>query len=174
VQALSGIESATLEGHKLELAAMLLRSGGGIRVRAFGTSMLPTIWPGDILLIQSTFPDELAPGDVVLVKGEKSILIHRLVKSNGPDWITRGDAMTHNDPAVAPADVLGRVSRIHRGNSLLPARRQIRRLQRVLGWMLCHSQICRRVALHIHSVWCDPGAHQTFAVPLDQRGSPAN
>jgi hypothetical protein len=171
VQTVGSIVRATLEEHKLELATSLLRSGGRIRIKALGTSMLPSIWPGDTLLIESTLTDELTRGDVVLVKREKRILIHRLVNRSGPRWTTRGDAMPQNDPAVAAADILGRVSAIQRGGHVITPKGRVPLLQRMLAWVLCYSQNCRRVALHIHSVRCDRSAHRTFAVALDQRGS---
>jgi hypothetical protein len=111
---------------------------------------------------------------VVLVKREKRILVHRLANKNGPYWITRGDAMPQNDPAVASADILGRVSAIQRGRHVITPKGRVPLLQRMLSWILCYSQICRRVALHIHAVWCDRSDHQTFAAPLDQRSSQTN
>ena len=171
MQRVSGIEIATLEEHKLELAAELLRSGGSIRVRAFGTSMLPTIWPGDILQIESKACDESALGDVILVKRERSILIHRLVNKDGKQWITRGDAMPQNDPPVAPADVLGRVSRIRRRNWVLQASGRIQPLERALAWLICHSQTCRKIALLIHSVQMDRSSRQIDEIPF-AHGSP--
>lgn len=173
MQRVGSIAKEPREEHKLELATSVLRSGGRIRIKALGTSMLPSIWPGDILLIESTLTDEFTHGDVVLVKREKSILIHRLVNKNGPQWITRGDAMPQNDPPASPADILGKVSEIRCGARVITPKGPVPLLQRMLAWMLCHSQICRRVALHIHSVWRDRSAYQTFAVPLDQSSSQA-
>jgi hypothetical protein len=36
-----------------ELVADVLRAGGEARVRVMGTSMLPALWPGDILVIHA-------------------------------------------------------------------------------------------------------------------------
>ena len=51
------------EGHKLDLAVEVLRSSGAIRLQALGTSMLPSIWPGDVLLIQRRELGQVRPGD---------------------------------------------------------------------------------------------------------------
>jgi signal peptidase I len=164
---------AAVEQQKLELATMLLRSGGTIRIRAFGTSMLPTIWPGDIILIEGSACDRLARGDVVLIKREESIVVHRLINTDYPQWSTRGDAMPQNDPPVRPGDVLGRVREIHRGTRVIIANGQVRPHQRMLAWILCHSWLCRRAALRAHSVWRDRKVHQ-ICEGLLQQGSSAN
>lgn len=172
VQVLSDITA--VDEYKIELAAEILRSGGTIRIRALGTSMLPTIWPGDILQIESKPWDELAVGDVVLVKREKRVLIHRLVKNDGPYCITRGDAMPQDDPPVAAADVLGRVTKIERCNRAREPKKRVLPVQRVLAWALCRWQICRNVALRAHAVRCERGLHQTAKMLLERERSQAD
>jgi len=154
----------TLEAEKLELALELLHSMGTIRIRALGTSMLPTIWPDDVLHIERRQGGELAAGDVVLVKREKSVLIHRLVKNDAPRWLIRGDAVGQNDPSVAWENILGRVTKIQRGNRIIECKRRITRVQRGLAWMLCHSRICRTAALRAYAAWCEPNPHEIAAV----------
>jgi signal peptidase I len=166
VQPFSEMPGATVEEHKIELAAEVLRSGGTIRIRAFGTSMLPTIWPGDILQIESKPWHEFEAGDVVLVKREKNILIHRLVSNDGLQWTTRGDAMPQDDPPVASADVLGRVAQIQRRNCVMEPKRRLMPVQRVLGWMLCHSHVCRGIGLCVHSLWDERGSHEIEEMSL--------
>src|SRR5579859_491569 len=100
--------------HKLDLAADVLRSGGAVRLQALGASMLPTIWPGDVLTIENKATEETVPGDIVLVARDQRFLIHRLIEKRGSQCITRGDSMPQNDAPVAEAQVLGRVSAIHR------------------------------------------------------------
>lgn len=155
-----------VDEYKIELATEILRSGGSIRVKALGTSMLPTIWPGDILQIERKPWDELAVGDVVLVKREKRVVIHRLVGSSGRRWVTRGDAMPQDDPPVAPDDVLGRVSQIERCNRATEPRRRVLLVQRVLAWVLCRWHICRNVAVRAHAARCERGLHPTAGMSL--------
>ena len=141
------------EQQKLELAASLLRSGGRVRIKALGASMLPTLWPGDLLTIENHARRELSAGDIVLVLRGEHILVHRLIRSmgqGGPRWITRGDAMPQNDPPVADPDVLGRVSCIYRKNRAIAPSRQLSLLNRAVGWLLCHSASARNLALRIH------------------------
>ena len=117
--------------------------------------MLPSLWPGDLLTIQSAAYDEIAPGDIVLVLRDDRFFIHRLVERRlGQDcllWITRGDAMPHNDPPAAASELLGRVASIRRGNrSFVPSRR-VSPLHSALAWMLCHWDRFRSLALRIHA-----------------------
>lgn len=146
---------------KLGLAAEMLRSRGTVQVKAWGTSMLPSAWPGDLLTIQGVTRDEIVEGDIVLVLRDNRFLIHRLVEKrrdeDGISWITRGDAMPHDDPAAAASEILGRVAGIRRGRrSFVPGRR-VPPLHFVLGWMLCRWERFRNVALRIHAARLQAG-----------------
>jgi len=67
-----------------ELATQVLQSSGELRLRVTGTSMLPAIWPGDILLISSRNIAEARPGDVVLFGREGRLVAHRVVEVRSP------------------------------------------------------------------------------------------
>jgi hypothetical protein len=140
---------------KLGLAAEMLRGRCSVQLTAMGTSMLPSVWPGDRLTIQSVTHDEAVPGDIVLVLRDKRFLIHRLVEKrqdqDGISWITRGDAMSHNDPPGAASELLGRVAGVRRGRrSFVPGRR-VALFDLALGWMLCRWDRARSLALRIHA-----------------------
>jgi Peptidase S24-like len=166
--------AAMIEEHKIDLAAQLLRSGDRIRIRALGTSMLPTIWPGDILHIESTPQNELAVGDVVLVKRESKIVIHRLVSNEGQQWVTRGDAVPQDDPPVADAELLGRVTQIDRGSRSLAPRKRVLWFQRVLAWVLCRWDTCRNLALIAHAAQCERSLHEVEKISLGEGRSQAS
>lgn len=143
------------EDPKLSLAAEMLRGGGTVRLKAWGSSMLPSVWPGDLLTIQSAAHDEVVPGDIVLVVRDNRFVIHRLVETRQvhdcPLWITRGDAMPQNDSPAAASVVLGRVVSITRSNrSFVPSRRTPL-LQSMLAKMLCRWDRLRILALRIHA-----------------------
>lgn len=171
MQSFEEMQAPALDRHKLELASELLRAGVTIRIKALGTSMLPTIWPGDILHVESKTWRELVVGDVVLVKKEKSVLIHRLISNDDAQWITRGDAVPQNDPPVAPTDVLGRVTQIQRRNRARKSGNLVMPFWRALAWMLCHSQICRQFALCAHSAWYERGGREIQNISVKE-GSP--
>jgi hypothetical protein len=143
------------EDPKLALAAEMLRCHGTVRLKAWGTSMLPSLWPGDLLTIQSAGYDEVVPGDIVLVLRNKRFFIHRLVERRRVQdclsWITRGDAMPHNDPPAAASELLGRVSGIRRAHrSFVPSRR-VSQFHSALAWTLCRWERFRNLTLSIHA-----------------------
>jgi hypothetical protein len=140
------------EDHKIDLATEVLNSGGTIRLRALGTSMLPSIWPGDVLVIESTVDTELLPGDIVLVARDDRFFVHRLIKRHGSRWITRGDAVPQNDPAARASELLGRVSAVHRKHRIVIPKRRISLTARTLAWLFCHWNFFGRVVLRVHSM----------------------
>jgi signal peptidase I len=156
-----------LDDPRLGLAAEMLRGGGTVRLRAWGVSMLPSVWPGDLLTIQSAVHDEVVPGDIVLVMRDNRFVVHRLVERRRVQdrfsWITRGDAMPHNDPPAVASELLGRVAGVrHANRSFVPSRR-VSLLQSVLAWILCRWDRFRNLALRIHAARLPPG--QTLRSP---------
>lgn len=143
------------EDFKLGLAVEALRCCGMIRLRASGASMLPSLWPGDLLAIQSVTQNDVIPGDIVLVLRDRQCFIHRLVKKQPSEncvcFITRGDAMPDNDPPIAAAELLGRVIDVYRGNrSFVPSRR-VSFVRSAVAWMLSRSHLFRGLALRLHA-----------------------
>jgi hypothetical protein len=135
------------------LAAEILASGGTVRLRAFGTSMLPTLWPGDILTIEgkSCHP---AAGDIVLVLLNQRPFVHRVKERRDGDgysqWITRGDAVPQSDPPATDSELLGKVSFIQRNRRIIVPRRRLSAGARALAWVLCHCDRFRSVCLRLH------------------------
>ena len=95
------------------LVAEALRAGREVKFRAIGSSMIPAIWPGDILIAQSaacSFPE---PGEVALILNDRGLRAHRIIEnrevSQARSIITRGDALAECDAIVPASAVLGRV-----------------------------------------------------------------
>jgi len=149
----------------LGLAAEILSLGGEIRLRALGSSMLPSVWPGDILTIEGTSCHVTVPGDIVLVLRDQRPFIHRVEEKrvcNGHlQWITRGDAVPESDPPVATSELLGKVSCIQRNHRIFVPRRQVSTAARLLAWMLCHWHRFRSVCLRLHSFLQSPDRQAT-------------
>jgi len=107
------------EGVVLSLASEVLRISGGLRFAALGASMVPTIYPGDILIVRREAAREVRCGDVVLSFRAGRFCAHRLVKKLEQDGrvsvITRGDALRENDPPLAESELLGRITAAVRG-----------------------------------------------------------
>lgn len=134
-----------------ELAAEALRSFGNLRLRATGTSMLPAIWPGDVLSIQSDAATEALPGDIVLSRRDGRLVAHRVVERTIRDrqvkWVTRGDSVEGNDDPVSGDDILGKVTAIERGPWRIDPRPSF--LNRAVAWVLRRSAFAVRVLLHL-------------------------
>ncbi|MFZ0952580.1 MAG: S24 family peptidase [Candidatus Sulfotelmatobacter sp.] len=142
------------EDPRFALAAEMLRRCGTVRLKAWGASMLPSLWPGDLLTIQSAAHGEILPGDIVLVLRDNRFFVHRLVEKRQVQdcllWITRGDAMPQNDPPVAASDLLGRVASVCRASRSFVPSRKVSPLHSTLAWILCRSDRFRNLALRIH------------------------
>ena len=105
------------------MAEEVIRNFGEIRLRVYGTSMLPTILPGDFVLIHRATVNEISPGEIVLYLQRGRLFVHRVVDrkemaassvSGELHLITRGDRLRHNDPPVSSLELLGRVVSIER------------------------------------------------------------
>lgn len=147
------------EDLKLGLAVEALRLCGTVRLTAWGASMLPSIWPGDLLTIETVTLDQLIPGDIVWVRYNQRCYIHRLISKhpaeNSTRFITRGDAMPRNDPSVAPAELLGRVMNVQRGNRSFVSSRRALLGHLAVGWILCRSDLLRQLVLRLHTARLD-------------------
>ena len=149
--------SATREHLKLNLVIETLQIWGAVNLKAWGTSMLPSLWPGDLLTIQNTAWETVVPGDIVLLLRDHRVFIHRLIEKrldqNVPSWITKGDAMPLNDPPATefPTKFLGRVAAIRRGHRSFVPDRQISLAHSAAAWIFCRSDRFRNLALRIHA-----------------------
>jgi signal peptidase len=143
------------ENSNAALATSVLRQGGTIALKAWGTSMLPALWPGDVLTIVGALSTEIVPGDIVLVLRNDRIFAHRLLGRHKDAslraWITKGDAMSDNDPPAPESALLGRVVSIRRyGRDLTPGR-QISRLQSLIASLASESDRFRSLLLRLHA-----------------------
>lgn len=104
---------------KCGMAAELLRSFGELRLQVTGSSMLPALWPGDILTIRQINLPEATPGQIVLYLRAGRLFAHRVLecgqRGGAAVLITRGDALETPDLPVDADELLGRVVRVARG-----------------------------------------------------------
>jgi len=136
---------------KCSLAAEVVRQHGQLRLRVTGLSMLPAVWPGDIVTVERQEPAHVQSGELVLVEHEGRLRLHRLVARQRfretVCLVTRGDSLSTDDPPVLPAQVLGVVTSIQRrGKALSPQRSPAK-----LAWLFSNSYLgawTARVALH--------------------------
>jgi hypothetical protein len=62
-----------------ELAEEVLRTSGRLRLKVNGSSMLPAIWPGDVLRIVRERLDAISVGDVILFARDGMLTAHRII-----------------------------------------------------------------------------------------------
>jgi len=122
-------EDATLEttnAAKCDLAGQVLHSFGTLRLRVTGSSMIPSLWPGDLLLIHRQDFGRISAGDIVLFARQGRLFAHRVVSSAGErrkeQMVTQGDALCVSDPPITSAELLGRVSLVLRAGKWTPPR----------------------------------------------------
>lgn len=97
------------------LIADLVRKTGRARIRATGTSMVPSIWPGDELLIQRV-SERLTRGLIVAWQNNQRIFIHRVIEPPGDQRtiLTRGDRLNNSDPPFSQEQLIGVVTHVIR------------------------------------------------------------
>jgi len=139
---------------KCELAGEVLRSSGRLRLQVTGCSMLPTICPGDVLVVDRARAEEVSEGDIVMFGRDRRLVVHRVVKGGSEDSriITRGDAMPRPDAPFASSDLQGRVSFILRNGRRIEPRKTLRVSERAIAALVQRSEIAARVVLGIHGM----------------------
>lgn len=103
----------------LDAAVELMgRSGREGLIRVRGTSMVPTILPGQTLAVEFS-PARLLRGDVMLFRLDDMLVVHRLLgpgRRRGRRYLrARGDGRIRLDPPVFRDSVVGRVVAVRDG-----------------------------------------------------------
>jgi hypothetical protein len=150
------------------LAAEVLHSRGTLQLRATGISMLPTLWPGDLLTIQSRKFEQVEAGEIVLYSREGRFFVHRVLGKSSPGGepvlITRGDCMSDYDPPIGPAELLGTLTEIYRDGSLLAPTRKPGLFRRMFARLLCHWSLFRRTVLRLKVLRTGGGRRLEFRI----------
>lgn len=79
--------------------------------------MWPTLKAGDLILIEGVKKENLKIGDIVVYQNMeqgKGFTVHRVIKINDQNFITRGDANAVSDKPVKYNKLIGRV--VYLGN----------------------------------------------------------
>lgn len=156
--------TTTRETIGCELAEEVIRSFGEVRLRVSGSSMVPSVWPGDILTVRSHDATEPLPGDIVVYRRDGRLVTHRVVEVRKPEsevrisnpesltpalpgveFVTRGDRVRQNDAPISKDEILGRVVSLKRGlQDRVPHRTPANRLA---SWILRYSDFATRVVV---------------------------
>ena len=92
----------------------LLSEGKTIRIKAHGYSMYPSIKPGSLILIEPIKKKgNPVPGEIIAIKRENGLIVHRLsriVVNNGiTTYIARGDSNAIEDSPITISKIAGRI-----------------------------------------------------------------
>ena len=103
----------------LEVSTDLLREGYGVRFRAPGHSMHPTIRDGEMVTVEPLKATRVRRGDIILYRTKSGLIAHRvmLIESKEDEayvFHLRGDASTSFDAPVSAEQILGRVVAVER------------------------------------------------------------
>jgi hypothetical protein len=130
-----------------ELISDVVQGSGEVRLKLTGTSMMTSMWPGDVVSVSKVEDSELNVGQIVLYRDAGRLIAHRIVRMSD-DWlITRGDSMSQCDCPVHRSDVICHVTKISRnGIAFSPAQSPG---QRLLSSFLRRSSRLTRAALRI-------------------------
>lgn len=170
--------SGTLACERSALAADVLRASGRLRLQVHGESMLPVLWPRDVVEIASCSIDEARPGDIVLATRGGRFFLHRFLARCRPSgFLLQGDSMPAPDPQFPDEALIGRLAgredrwadprvvdprfagqryfeqygtrqQFAFSSSVLP----LRPWSWAVGRLLCYCEPARRLALRMHAV----------------------
>jgi signal peptidase I len=137
-----------LDEARHDLVAEVLRQFGEVRLKVHGASMLPAVWPGDVVTVRRRSSADLLSGRIVLCYRNHGFVAHRMVGKQGDRILTRGDSHLWEDIPFGDEEVLGEVVSILRNGhavDLSPAW-----WHRGFSWIVRHSDLCTRIVLRLH------------------------
>jgi signal peptidase I len=154
---------------KLELAEEVLRSSGELRFVARGGSMIPAIFPGDILLVRQNPIDAMVCSQVALWRRHGRFYAHRVVgivsTKEQKGIVTQGDALRDQDQKVTSEEFLGRVYAIVRREKRIDLTRPQSLRSRAIAFLARHSGFVAKWLLRYNSLmWQLAGREHPLAV----------
>jgi len=124
----------------LTLTTEMLRSFGEVRSVVRGASMVPTFFPGDIVVVRRETAQTARKGEVMLFFRQGFFCAHRLVdktqESEPLRLIARGDALGKDDSPFAADELLGRVTAVIRHGKRIDLDARSAASQRLLRWIV--------------------------------------
>ena len=87
-------------------------------LKSEGTSMMPVLFPDDILYFKKTRSKNLKVNDIILAKNKK-LFVHRLIYKSSKFAVTKGDNNFTSDGKVKYKDVAAKLISIKRGNKII-------------------------------------------------------
>ena len=140
-----------------DLAAEVVGVFGSVRLRVSGTSMAPTLRPGELVSVKKTEVMEILPGEIVVFARNGRLIAHRVltkIQSRGGSYlVTRGDRARKSDAPVSSSELVGRVNYIERGHAVVRASLRLNLASRVVSRLLGFSDRGTYFYLRLASCW---------------------
>lgn len=140
----------------LELAEEILRSSGRLQFVAHGSSMIPAILPGDVLLARHQSIESIQRGEIALWSRDGRFWAHRVrhVERAGErgEIVTRGDALQQDDQPISAAEFLGCVYAVERRAKQIDVSQPPSGWSRSIAFLLRHSEVAAEWFLSYHSL----------------------
>ena len=147
--------AATTRDARLDLAAEVLHRFGEVRFVAHGSSMIPSIYPGDLLTVRSGSAADARRGEIVFFLLGGRPFVHRVTRKwperNRVVFATRGDALAKEDPSVDASQLLGRVTSIQRRGKPVAIVIKPGPFTRAARWAVRNSLVFARLLYAIHA-----------------------
>lgn len=86
---------------------------------AEGTSMLPILYPRDLIYFKKASFLQCRINDIVIIKKQKQLLTHRVIYKNRSSLITKGDNNLQSDGKILPRQIIGKAYQIKRNEIII-------------------------------------------------------
>ena len=143
-----------------ELAGEVVRTFGRVRVRVTGTSMIPAVWPGDVLVVERRAAEKIERGEIAVAERDGRLVAHRVIGPRTGATLKLAAAITtHGDSLLAPdaplraEELLGTVVSIERGAGARRPRRKLGIGAKMLAGMARRSSMAARVFVRLHAIF---------------------
>ena len=146
-----------------ELAGEVVRTFGRVRVRVTGTSMIPAVWPGDVLVVERRAVERIERGEIAVAERDGRLLAHRVIGARadvggarltaGATLATHGDSLLAADEPLRAEELLGTVISIERGAGARRPRRKLGIGARILAAVARRSSMAARVFVRLHAIF---------------------
>lgn len=138
---------------KCQLAVEVLNSAGRVWLRVNGWSMLPSVWPGDTVLIEHVNSGEISDGDIVLFGRDRRLFVHRVINRRSETGVvTCGDAMRAPDLPVHENELLGRVVLLCRNGNPIEPKKRLSVWERLISNAVRRSEIAARIVVGVYGL----------------------
>jgi len=139
---------------RLDLATEVLHRFCEVRFVAQGGSMMPSIYPGDLVTVRSESIAGVRCGEIVLFLLGGRFFVHRVTRKwSERDRVvlaTRGDALSQEDPSVDGSQLLGRVTSILRHGKQVKFAARLSPWRKFARWAVRNSETLARILLAAH------------------------